>query len=470
MRSIVLGFTVWSLCLATSGVAGAQAPAAPAKALLKVDKLPAEPLDVAVYEARATSFEKPLALVRGVGAAGAEIPAGTLLVALRSGRKAPDLHRLTVKPGASAHLEFRPHEGWSLVVRASNGQTHQPTASAMVSLRTAAEGDAPGQPAGEEKTGEDGLALFSGISAPRVDAAVSHADYLPQALPGLTGASGALDFRDAVLERGGRVRAVVQSQGRPAPGAHCRMLQRPDPAAGPQSAPPAVLYEGMTDAAGVCQSGRVPAGTYLFSVLPRKGKGTQRHTVTLVEGQDLEERFTLAELRVHGTVTQGQGPAQGLVVSALETHEGPPAEVARAITGPDGVYELMLSQPGRYNLRLLAMPQSTKGVERAVTVKGADTVVDFTIQRAVIHGRITDDQGRPIAGAWVKLHWNDEPESTQETDKQGEFAFLLGNPGSGTLTAGKDGYQDSDVQEYEMDEESVPPPLLLMLQKAKPPG
>jgi hypothetical protein len=86
MRSIVLGFTVWILCLATSGVAGAQATAAPAKALLKVDKLPAEPLDVAVYEARATSFEKPLALVRGIGPAGAEIPAGTLLVALRSGR------------------------------------------------------------------------------------------------------------------------------------------------------------------------------------------------------------------------------------------------------------------------------------------------------------------------------------------------------------------------------------------------
>jgi len=131
------------------------------KALLRIDNRPAQPLDVAVYDKRAAAFDKPLAGARGVGPAGCKIPAGELLVALSSGRKAPDLHRLTVQPGAVAHLDYQPRDGWSLALRSRGKKTGKPVAAAVISLESVPGYGAPNRPAGEATTGADGLALFS---------------------------------------------------------------------------------------------------------------------------------------------------------------------------------------------------------------------------------------------------------------------------------------------------------------------
>ena len=136
----------------------------PRKALLRIDKLPAEPLNVAVYDPGAASFDKPLAVARGVGQAGLKIPAGEFLVALSGGRKAPDLHRLTVQPGAVARLEYQPRDGWSLVVRSSGAKSRKPVASAAVSLESIRGYGAPNLPAGEGRTRTDSLALFPGLA------------------------------------------------------------------------------------------------------------------------------------------------------------------------------------------------------------------------------------------------------------------------------------------------------------------
>jgi hypothetical protein len=340
----------------------------------------------------------------------------------------------------------------------------------VVALRTAQEGT-PVQPAGEERTGADGLALFSGIAALRVDAGVRHDDYLPQELPGLAGASGALAFRDAALAQGGRVRVVVRLEDQPLPGALCRMTEVRDPAASaPLEGPPTLAYEGRSDPAGVCRTGRVPAGIYRFSVLPGNGRASLKRQVAVREGEESREGFALSEIRVRGTVTLGGHPAAGLTVSVVEHPEETDAvaEVARAATDGDGAYELTLSQPGSYTFRLLFAAQSTAALERDVAVPGGETDVDFALQRA-LQGRILDEQKRPVAGAWVRLRWNDSPERAQETDGQGAFTFLLDSEGSGTVVVGKDGYQDSDPQEYEVEEGSQLPPLVLILH-AEPPG
>src|SRR3954469_20782264 len=201
----------------------------PRKALLRIDKLPAEPLEVAVYDVKAVSFDKPLAAARKVGPAGVKIPAGELLVALDSGRKAPDLHRLEVQPGATARLEYQPREGWSLVVRSLDARKRQAVASAAVSLAAVPGYGAPSRPAGEGTTGADGLALFPGLAGRRIDADVRHADFLPQTVQGLSAAPGGLAFRDAALEEGGRVRARVRVKRQPRAGALCKMIDLREP-------------------------------------------------------------------------------------------------------------------------------------------------------------------------------------------------------------------------------------------------
>src|SRR5215217_2133565 len=63
----------------------------PRKARLQIEKLPAEPLTVSVYDKGAPSFDKPLFSAQSVGEDGIKIPAGNFLISLSSARQAPDL-------------------------------------------------------------------------------------------------------------------------------------------------------------------------------------------------------------------------------------------------------------------------------------------------------------------------------------------------------------------------------------------
>jgi len=454
MRSVFLGLTLWILGFAATGPAWAQAAA---KARLQIDKVPAGTLDLAVFDAGASSFDRPLVFVHGVSPAGVEIPAGDLLVVLRLGRSAPDLHHLKAKPGSTAHVEYRPGEGWSLFVRVRSLQTGKPVAGAVVSLG----------PSRHDTTGEDGLALFSGISGP-VEAAVRHPEYVPQAIPGITSLLGGLAFRDFSLDAGARVRARVRLKGQPREKDFCRFqaLQEPPPEP----------VEARTDAQGICQPGQHFApGNYLISALLRGTTVPLMHAVTLVEGQDLLEDFAFADVRVHGKVTKGGRPAPDLTV---RFQQGAPEEdttgwdrvEGAAKTGADGTYTLILPKPGSYTVGLLPQPKSpSPGLERTVVLKAdEDKALDFTLQKIVIEGRILDARQYPIEGAWVRLTWNDGTDFIEKTGKQGEFTFYLETLGQGVLTAGKEGYMDAPAQEYDLDEEDDDiVPMVLIL---NPPG
>jgi uncharacterized protein YegP (UPF0339 family) len=448
-----LALTLWILC---TTAAGAQAP----KATLRIDKPPLEPLDVAVFDAGAAKFDTPLAFIKEASPAGIEIPAGDLLVALRSGRKAPDLHRLKVQPGGSARLEYRSSEGWSLFLRVRDLRTGRPVPSAVVTLG----------PDRRDTTGADGLALFPGIAANSVDAGVRHPDFVAQTMAGIAAASGALTFREISLEDGGHVRAWVRVKGQPRPGARCRMTARDLSSSGRPEERIRVVYEGRASAQGLCQTERMPAGTYQFSVQLAEGQAPVLRAVLVTDGQDSQEDFTFSEVRVHGTVTRGQVPVPGLTVRAVEGQGGPAqgAEAARATTARDGTYELTLARGGRYRFELLPTPKGLPALERGVVVsEGEDNTVDFTLQRGLIEGSILDAQGRPLEDAWVRLQWNDVTELVQKTDKDGRFTFFLEAMGSGVLTAGKEGYGDAPTQELELDEDNPDPlPVVLTLNKA----
>lgn len=446
MRSATLGLTLWILC-AAAGLAQAR---------LQIDKLPAEPVDAYVYDAGAAAFDRPLAAVRGVSPSGIEIPAGDLLVVLRSGGNAPDLHRLKARPGATARLEYRPGKGWSLILRARDARTRQPVASAVVSLGTAR----------QETTGADGLALFSGLAGPAVSADVRHPDFVPQTVPDVSAVPGALAFRDVALDAGGRLSARVRLKGRPLAGALCQFFQIQ------QSPPPVEPPEVPADAQGICRAGRVPAGQYVISVSSPGAQTPLRHGLTLADGQDLQEDIAWSEIRVHGAVTRGGAPVAGLTVRFQEQGEnlGWDQVIALAKTGPDGAYALTLPKPGLYTAGLFPAPDRPAALERAVALKAdEDKKVDFALQKIVLHGAIVDAQGDPIAGAWVKLRWNDESELTQKTGRQGDFIFFLEALGHGVLTAGKEGYGDAPAQEFDLDEDDAEPmPIMLTLNRADP--
>jgi hypothetical protein len=442
----------------------------PRKALLQIDKPSAEPLDAAVYDVKAATFDKPLAKAR-VGAGGVKIPAGELLVALSAGRKAPDLHRLAVQPGATARLEYTPREGWSLAVRSLDARKRQAVASAVVSLASVPGYGAPSRPAGEGTTGADGLALFPGLAGRRVDAGVRHPDFLPQTVPGLSAAPGGLAFRDVALEEGGRVRARVRVKRQPRAGALCKMIDLREPVSSERKDwKPAVLYEGRADPRGICRTGRVPPGSYVFTVRLGEGQAPLARSVAVANGVEAEEDFSLSEARVRGTVTRQGDPAPGLTVSVLKRSEAEDMYLGltEAKTAQDGTYELTLPRAGRYRFLLRPSSGGAHISSRDVLVEeDVETTVDFSLEKAVIRGRVVDQDGKSVEGAWVKLGWN-AVEHGMESSPEGEFEFLLESQGNGGVQARKPGYRESEYQEVALKEgETEPPPLVVVLAREK---
>jgi carboxypeptidase family protein len=438
----------------------------PRKALLQIEKLPADPLTVSVYDKRAPSFDKALFSANAVGQNGIKIPAGDFLVSLSSGRQAPDLHLLSAAPGSVCHVEYRPRRGWSLVLRCRGARDRKPLAASSVSLESVLGYDAPNRLIEEQKTGEDGLAIFSGLLGRTVDAGVRHSEYLSQKVQGLSAAPGALAFREVVLEEGGRLQMKVLMEGRAQEGVGCRIV---DPQAARDSQP---LYEGTTNREGICRSQKLAAGSYLlFASLPEE-RGRLSRTLVIKNGSDTEEEFAFSKIRLNGKVSRGNDPVPGFMIRVLEVNEELNARVgvAKGQSREDGTYEIALWKPGRYGVVLLESPESRVYlIQKSIVVEAGEEqkTVDFLLESASVRGKVVDDAGKPLAEAEVRLRWGGSGERWGLTNEQGEFEFLLEDKGSGDVKAEKEGYRPSQFQEVALEDETELPPVTLVLEKEK---
>lgn len=438
----------------------------PRKALLQIEKLPAEPLAVSIYDKQSPAFDKPLFSAKGVGQDGAKIPAGDFLVSLSSGRQAPDLHLLSAAPGSVTRVEYRPRRGWSLVLRCRGARDRKPLAASSVSLESVLGYDAPNRLIEEQKTGQDGLTIFSGLLGRTVNAGVHHPEYLSQKVEGLSAAPGALAFREVVLEEGGRIRAKVSIDGQAQEGVRCQVM---DPRAADEKS--WQLYEGLTDRQGICRSQKLPAGSYLlFANLPEE-RGRLSRTLVIQNGSDTEEEFTLSKIRLGGKVSRGSDPVSGFMIRVLELNEelNAPVGVGKGQTGEDGTYEIALWKPGRYVVALLGSPESRAFLARKnITVEAGEKAetVDFPLKSASVRGKVVDESGNPIAAADVFLRWSGM-ERWASTNEQGELEFPLEEEGSGDVRAEKEGYRPSQLQEVALADEDELPPVTLVLEKEK---
>jgi hypothetical protein len=445
----------------------------PRKALLQIDKLPTEPLTVSVYDRQAPSFDKPLLKVAGVGTEGIKIPTGEVLVVLSSGGQAPDLHPLSVAPGALSRVEYTARKGWSLVVRCRGSKTSQPLKSAVVSLESVPGYGRPNHPAGETSTGADGLALFQGLAnRTTVSAKVHHPELLPQQVQGLYAAPGALSFRDVVLEEGGTVRGRVTVNGKRQEGILCKVADlRPPVSPDQHSWKPEALYEGTTDRDGICRSSKLPAGSYVLFVTLPESKGRLDREIVMTNGSDFEEEFAFSEIRVSGKVTRGEKPAPGLTIRVFEKREeqGMFMVMAEGKSGEDGRYELSLWKSGQYDFALFTRPKATPVAQQTVVLEKDQEpeAVDFSLESMAIRGKVVDKEGRLLEEAWVTLRWN-VLERSASTDERGEFEFLLDSEGKGDIRAQKKGYREAPLQEMSLESEAELPPITLVLVREKP--
>jgi hypothetical protein len=124
---------------------------------------------------------------------------------------------------------------------------------------------------------------------------------------------------------------------------------------------------------------------------------------------------------ITGRVTSGVSGVAGIAVE-LVTSPSPyiaqraPA-VARGTTDEDGRYRLLNIPAGRYYIRpvaptfVLANENRPRGQARAVVVEEGEAIegVNFSVTRgAVITGRVTNAEGRPVISEMVRLEMLDE--------------------------------------------------------------
>jgi hypothetical protein len=450
----------------------------PRKAFLQIEKLPSDPLTVSVFRQRAPSFRNPI--FNGVvGAAGVEVPAGDLVLALAARGRAPDLQRLTAPPGSRVTVTYHPREGWSLLVRCrevagGDGGALVPGAAVSVAGRT-------------EKTLGDGLALLPGLRAAEA-VEVRHAAYLSQELAPPPAEPGAFLVHEVLLEHGGTVTARVTLNGRPAAGTYCKVLTEPRSGGGT-----AKLAEGIANPEGLYRSGRLPAGSYVLRVTVAQNQSSTDQPFTVREGEDARLDVALGAIRVSGRVVRGGSPAAGYTVEASIETEKPETEkpetgkpekpetdkagtkpdgqadsrslpAFQATTNTEGEYKATLWAPGDYVLRLRTEAGTPMSVERRASLVKPEETVDFDLDGATLSGRVVDDAGSPVEAAKVTLARQGGP-LTVLTDKSGTFEVLAPEDGVGVLFAEKEGFLPSPPHRLSVSRDDDPGELTLVLQR-----
>jgi hypothetical protein len=428
------------------------------------------PLTVSLHAAQDRDFREPVFRAQlQPGRSSLRVPAGDFVASLTMAPFAPDLRRLTARPAARVRLAYRQRPGWSLVVRCRAGSPSRPLRNVEVKL-SAALGFGLAEPliAGGI-SGADGLVLVSGIEATMVSLAARHPDLLPGRAAGVLAAPGTFTFQEVELLAGGRLRVVVSLHGRPVPAAGCAIYGVAAAAnAGRQEPQP--LWRGDTNATGMCRSGLLAQGLYKLLVQMPQGTGQVLRWVSVPAAQEIEEDLVLAPTRVVGKVRRGTAPAAAYRVKAAPRATGaPPGAYTefpyQATSDEEGNYELTLWVPGAYLFGLSSPSGAAVSSHRELSTDGdEEKKLDFNLAGGSLAGAVVDDRGRPLAEAWVVIHFQGLM-TRLPTDGQGRFGIDLEGSGPATLSAGKTGYSSSDSLDLQIAEDQPISPVTLVLRK-----
>jgi Carboxypeptidase regulatory-like domain len=441
----------------------------PRKAELQVAAAAKERITVSLYPRDDPTFRSPSFRREVRGGESIKIPAGDHLVSLLAPGRAPDLHLLSAPPASRQAVSYSPRSGWSFVARALSAKERTPVSGARLRLRASEGFGAPRAQGGFEMlTGKAGVAVVSGISYPLAGAAVEHPSFIRGHQEGISATPGTFAFREIRLEEGGTLRATVTTDGRPARGVTCQVLEYEANPIGP-AREPAVHSASVTSASGVCLSSKVAEGPYTLRLRVQGKRTFVDRSVTVVNGQETAVNVPLSTIRVSGTVLKGDKPASSYVVSFLDKNELKPNGTRRdaqaeAATDADGKYETVLWSSGDYFARL-DTPEGTPADSKRVSLENREEQVDFHLEDQDVRGVVLDDRDRPIPDARVLLKLSGLSRMAK-TDEKGAFLFPLPDTGVCQVEAVKQGYLNRATAEVVINPNTPVAPLVLHLKRA----
>lgn len=429
-----------------------------------------EPLTLSLYGVDDRTFRRP---AHRFGTADLDspelyIPAGDFVASLSAPGRAPDLHRLSAPPGESIAIEYRPRQGWSLVLRATSGEAEAPLFGTRVEIRPAV-GYGPGASGPDSVTDRAGLALASGLGFPLAQAALRHPEHLDGQVFGLTSTPGSFVYQEAHLARGGALRARVTLDGEAAPGVSCEVRA---PAAAPDGSvqtEPEAAASGTADDLGVCAFDRLAPGRWLLVVRPQApGASSFDHAegFWIEDGRETKLAVDLEPIAIEGLVLRGDEPVAGYRIVVLSrSAEGALEDLGEAVSGKEGDYRAVVWAAGEYFLSLRT-PDGKPGAFERLWVGSGGAEHDFRLSASSLEGVVVDDAGRGVGGASVIVRWNRSRTWSSRTDDQGRFAFdLEAGGGEAELRAGRAGYDLVEPVAVTVPPDGPPAPVVLVLRR-----
>ena len=207
--------------------------------------------------------------------------------------------------------------------------------------------------------------------------------------------------------------------------------------------------EGMIDEAGNFRIEDAPAGTVSVSAVvessTRASRSSMRKEVEVLPGQPTRVDLDLGgNVRVSGRITIDGRPTTAYV--GFSSEEGTNASTQ---TGDDGLYEVVLPAPGRYQIYARAEQLMERNFHTVREIRGGETI-DIDLREQVIEGTVVDAATRqPIAGALVNV----APAASGltmivaevPTDANGRFRIVTAAAGPLRLIASAHGYAQRAV-------------------------
>ncbi|HEX6884303.1 MAG TPA: carboxypeptidase regulatory-like domain-containing protein, partial [Planctomycetota bacterium] len=206
--------------------------------------------------------------------------------------------------------------------------------------------------------------------------------------------------------------------------------------------------EGTTDARGHFEIAGIPPGEVQVSAELEQG-------LELSEQAQLSEGETVSVLlaaptRVVRLLGQVRAGGEPLAEASLYAHarggeDGQERSAASAETDAEGAFELVVPGPGRYSLSIHRWREEGGILQWNTTVEVPEVEsfrCDVAIPLARISGRVTDTQGKPLAGievaSWPEQHEDAEHGSARAlTDGEGHYELRV-PPGNHGVKAGSD--------------------------------
>ncbi|MCC6695194.1 MAG: sigma-70 family RNA polymerase sigma factor [Candidatus Hydrogenedentes bacterium] len=167
------------------------------------------------------------------------------------------------------------------------------------------------------------------------------------------------------------------------------------------------------------------------------------------EGASEVDHTLYREATIEGVVVNPQGSGvPGMPVTAVNQDREPMLWAKTSQTNASGVFRLEGLLPGRHHLAVIKEEDYSRGVE-ALEVELQEGEhrtgirVPYDGEGLVIAGRVTNEKGEPMAGAFVGVANGLRPRHTY-TDENGFYRFTQLPPGTFPVGASFDGYEDID--------------------------